>query len=250
MTLAVDYWDIEITDTIGQVDPAITCFDPLNTAGVFCDKLSRDSTGNVSEIISILQNRGVLATDGIDVQLQYQMDLPASLSWLDDMSLLSVNATLTHVMSLKTQENIVSQVFECEGTFGIPCGGGGQLFGAETLPENRFTANFNYASGPFNARLTWRWIDGTRNAAPIALPLFGFNDFTLAIPEIAAWNYYDLGLSYDWDDSVTVRFGINNLFDKKSPLMADWVANNTDTKLYDVFGRTFYLNLRYQITGD
>jgi hypothetical protein len=32
--------------------------------------------------------------------------------------------------------------------------------------------------------------------------------------------------------------------------MSDWVFNNTDTKLYDVFGRTYYLNLRYQITGD
>ncbi|MDX1461403.1 MAG: TonB-dependent receptor, partial [Xanthomonadales bacterium] len=250
LTIAVDYWDIEITDTIGSISPRVLCFDPLNTQGLFCDNIRRDETGNVAEVSSTLQNRGILATDGIDVQLQYGRDLPTWMAAFDDWAELSVNATLTHIMSLRTQENPISQVFECEGTFGFPCGGGGNLFGAETIPENRMTANINYASGPFTAHLTWRWIDGTDNAAPIGLPLFGITEFTLAIPDIPAWNYFDLGLGYEWNDRLTMRFGVNNLFDKESPFMADWTWVNTDSQMYDVFGRTYYLNFRYQVTGD
>jgi outer membrane receptor protein involved in Fe transport len=248
LTIAVDYYDLEVTDTIGEIDPGVICFDPLNTTGVYCENLRRDSTGNVSKFLALTENRGVLATDGVDVQLQYQADLPASLSLVDDIAQLSLNATLTHVLSLKSQENVVSQVIDCNGLFGWPCGLA--IFGAESFPENRMTANFNYASGPFSTHLTWRWIEGMVNAAPIGLELFGISDPILAIQDIPAWNYYDLGFSWRWDESVEVRFGINNLFDKEPPLMSDWVFNNTDTKLYDVFGRTYYLNLRYQITED
>jgi hypothetical protein len=41
-----------------------------------------------------------------------------------------------------------------------------------------------------------------------------------------------------------VRFGVNNLLDNDPPQMADAVwSNNTDTGLYDVFGRSYYLTL-------
>lgn len=114
------------------------------------------------------------------------------------------------------------------------------------------TANFNYASGPFTAQLTWRWIDSMETASGLGLPLFFGPDFVSnqSITSIPSWNYFDLGVSYEWDDSVLVRFGINNLADKESPFMADWTFGpNTDTLMYDVFGRTYYLNLRYQFSG-
>jgi len=249
LTIAVDYYDLEVTDTIGFVDPGIVCLDPLNTAGLFCDKIKRDGTGNVSRIESNIQNRGVLATDGIDVQLRYQLDLPPSLSLFEDYARLSINTALTHVLSLKSQENIVTQVNECSGTFGWPCD---EIFGGGSHPDNRMTTNVNYASGPFNAHLTWRWIDGMDTASGLGLPIFYGQGFvsSQSITEIPSWNYFDLGLSYQWGESTRVRFGINNVFDKESPFMADWVFTpNTDTLMYDVFGRTYYLNLSYQITG-
>ena len=73
---------------------------------------------------------------------------------------------------------------------------------------------------------------------------FGQPEPLVAIESIGSVSYFDLGIGYDFTDSIRARFGVNNLFDKNPPLMADSGNNaNTDTGLYDVFGRSFYLSL-------
>jgi len=250
LTVAIDYYDLEVTDTIGDISVDVVCFDPVNTSGVFCDSIQRDTTGNVSYIESFIQNRGVLATEGIDVQVQYSLDLPEALSAFDDVASLSVNATLTHIVSLETQDNVASQVFDCNGLFGWPCD---TVFDGASHPENRMLANINYAAGPFNAHLTWRWIEGMDSASFLGLPFFYGPNFVSgqSITDIPAWSSLDLGLSYRFGDNAKVRFGINNLEDKDPPFTADWTfSNNTDSLMYDVFGRTYYLNFQYQFTGN
>jgi iron complex outermembrane receptor protein len=244
LTLAVDYFDLEITDTIGDIAAMIICFDPLNTTGVFCDNIKRDATLNIVELYEPTSNRGLLATNGIDTQLQYATDLPSSMAILNGNARININAFWTHIISNAWQENIVTEVYECAGYFGIPCvmdlNGG-------TIPVNRITSSFNYISGALDIHLTWRWIEGTRNAAPFYSALFGVPDPDLAIPTVPSYNYFDLGFGYQFSDSILGRFGINNLFDKQPPQMADTVwSNNTDTGLYDVFGRTFYLSVNME----
>ena len=95
--------------------------------------------------------------------------------------------------------------------------------------------------------LTWRWIEGTRNATPFISGLFGVPDPDLAIPTVPSYHYFDLGFGYQFSDSILGRFGINNLLNKQPPQMADAVwSNNTDTRMYDVFGRTFYLSVNME----
>jgi outer membrane receptor protein involved in Fe transport len=244
LTIAVDYFDLEVTDTIGGISAVIICFDPLNTTHVFCDNITRDDSLNIAELFEPTSNRGLLAATGIDTQIQYVADLPSSLSLFDDYSRIKVNAIWTHTFSNKSQENSVTEVYDCAGYFGIPCvmdtNGG-------TIPVNRVTSSFNYISGALDIHLTWRWIEGTRNAAPFYSALFGVPDPDLAIPTVPTYNYFDLGFGYQFSDSILGRFGINNLFDKQPPQMADAVwSNNTDTRMYDVFGRTFYLSVNME----
>ena len=78
-----------------------------------------------------------------------------------------------------------------------------------------------------------------------------FPDPVLAIPEIPSWSYLDLGFSYEFGDSTTVRLGINNLSDKEPAFMADATfANNTDATMYDVFGRSYYLGISYRFGSE
>lgn len=248
LKISLDYYDIAVEDTIGGIDPGLICFDPANTAGVFCENLQRDGTGNVVRITSLIENRGLLATDGIDLQIQYMTDLSPRLALVGGDAQLSVGAMLTHVLSLDFQENIVTQVFDCRGKFGWPCW---QLFSGNssaTYPENKAMVNFDYASGPLTAHLAWRWIDGSDNAAPLGSEFFfGFPNPVLATPQVSSWSYLDLGLAYDWANGLLLRIGVNNLFDKDPPLMGDGqLENNTDSLMYDVFGRSYYVNMRYQ----
>lgn len=249
LTFAVDYFDLEVKDAIGGISVRGICFDPKNTAGVFCDRIERDSTGNISRVTSLTENRGLLATDGVDFQLQYVTDLPDSLAIRESGAQLRISAALTHVLSLEFQENLVTQIYDCNGLFGNPCGGLFGIGGPSTYPENKLNVNFNYASGGLTANLAWRWIDGTDNAAVLAPEfIYGFPDPIIAVPSVSSWNYFDLGLAWEWDSGLLLRLGINNLTDKEPPLMGPTQGggNNTDALMYDVYGRTYYLNLRYQ----
>ena len=93
--------------------------------------------------------------------------------------------------------------------------------------------------------LTWRWIDGTDNAAPLQSGLFGFPDPILQVPSVGSENLVDLGLGYAFTDNVSARLNIANLFDSDPPFMPD-VANNTDATMFDIFGRSYFLSLSLQ----
>jgi len=236
-TVTVDYFQMKVTDTIGDIFADVICFDSNNTENIFCENLVRDETGNLAEVWQLTSNRGLLETRGLDTQIQYQSDLPDWLQLGGHASSLSVSLFWTHLFTWKSQENPASEIYECGGMFGWPCMN-------VSNPENRMTTNLNYISGPFEAQLTWRWIDGMNNAAPLASYLWGVPDPDLAIPSVPNRNYVDLGLAWTFDDRYQLRCGVSNMLDTKPVMMADqaW-ANNTDENLYDVFGRSYYLRV-------
>jgi len=242
MTIAIDYFDLEVTDTIGAIDAMTICFDPLNSGHVFCDNIRRDQTGNVFEVFQPISNRGLLSATGVDTQLQYVADLPPSMALFDDYAKFTINLIWTHMFANETQENIVTEIYDCAGYYGWPCDAD---VNGGSFPANKLISNFDYISGALSIHFSWRWIEGMLNAAPLGSgPIWGIPDPDLAIPSVPSANYFDLGLGWHFSDSVLARFGINNLFDEQPPMMADAVwSNNTDTLVYDVFGRSYFVSL-------
>lgn len=238
--VAVDYFDLHVEDTIGDLDATVACFDPANTTGLFCDSIRRDAaTFNVEEVDEFKANRGVAETNGVDTQLSMQFVLPNSAD-------LSVNLIWTHLLENIFQETSFGTKFDCAGYFGWPCTFYKDDFG--TFPENRVTTNFSYTMGDLTAGLSWRWIEGTKNSAPIGAPLIGFPDPDIVLTEIGSKNYLDLSVGYRFSDNIDARLSIANLTDTGAPLMADAGPQyNTDPAMYDVFGRayTLALSLRY-----
>lgn len=238
---AIDYFDLEVTDTIGSVDAASICFDPANSANIFCSNIRRDPlTYNVVEVFEPTSNRGVTAVRGIDTQVNYLTELPQTVS-LAGSANLNLSVVWTHMLRNVIQETPVSTEFDCRGQFGWPCSSFGT---GVTFPEDRMTANARYSSGALDVNLTWRWIGSTDNALPQGLALFGINNATLAIPSVGARNYLDLGVGFAFSDALSARLNISNVLDEDPPLMADAVSlNNTDTTMYDIFGRSYQASL-------
>ncbi len=74
--------------------------------------------------------------------------------------------------------------------------------------------------------------------------VFGRPPPGLATPGVGDQSYFDLGFGYEFNDYSQARVNINNLFDSNPLQMVDAVIqNNTDTGLYDIFGRSHYLSL-------
>jgi iron complex outermembrane receptor protein len=242
-SFSIDYFALEVEDTIGGIDARSICFDPANTDDFFCENIERDASGNISRVINLTSNRGLLETSGVDTQIRFAADLPRRLSVSESGALLELHSIWTHTLEFKQQENPVTQVLECAGRFGRPCYDGQIFDGGATIAENRVTTFANYSSGAWSLHATWRWIQGTDNAAPLRLDFQLTPDAVLAVPDVGNKSYVDLGFGYAFGERFTARFNVNNLFDTAPPQMADAVLQiNTDSSTYDVFGRSYFLS--------
>ena len=58
---------------------------------------------------------------------------------------------------------------------------------------------------------------------------------------LAARGYVDLNLSLAASKAASIRLGVNNLTDRKPPLVTSFDQSNTLPTVYDVLGRSFYI---------
>lgn len=196
----------------------------------------------MASVLELFNNRGLFSTSGVDLQVRYGGDAPG---WLggDRGHQLNVDLVWTHTMSLDSQENPVSSVLDCLGFFGSECAGLGG-----TAPENRVSANFGYSTANLNVLLSTVWVDGTDNWGKVDYKYFGGPPAMLAIPSIGSQFYADLSIAYQFSDNLSASFGIANLLDRDPPMMAGVpTGNNTDTGLYDIFGRAYRVTFSYRV---
>ena len=243
--LSVDYFDLEIEDTIGELEATVSCFDPANTTNLFCDSFTRDPNNfNVVEIVETNSNRGGQRTVGYDMQLALSAKLPGQFALGSEGASLSANLAWTHVLENSIRELSFGTSLECAGRFGFPCN---EAADGLTYPDDRISTNLSYLSGNVGLFLNWRWIGGTDNAEFLVSEFLGTPVPDLAIAEIGSVSYFDLGVSYQVTDRIQLRMNVSNVFDNAPPLMADAVtSNNTDTRMYDIFGRSYSLRLHIQ----
>ena len=87
-------------------------------------------------------------------------------------------------------------------------------------------------------------IDVPQTAGPNPATIF---DAYEAIP---AYDYFDLGVSADVSENLSMTLTVDNLFDKKPPVVGATIGgtafNNANTfpSTYDVLGRTFTVGAR------
>jgi len=243
--LSVDFFDLEIEDTIGDLVATVSCFDPANTQNIFCDNITRDPNNyNVVELLETKTNRGGQNTTGFDTQLTFQSELPAALAVAGNEASVNANLVWTHA----TRNNIAAlpfgTVLRCAGHFGFPCD---EAADGITYAEDRVSASFTYLSGGVGVYLNWRWISGTDNAAFLAPAFLGTPEPDRIITDVGSATYLDLGIGHQFSERIHARLNVSNLLDRDPPLMADAVfSNNTDTRIYDVFGRSYSLTLSYR----
>lgn len=242
--LSIDHYDLKIADTIGDLEATVACFDPANTENLFCENFTRDPVNfNVVQLIETKNNLGGHRTAGVDTQLSFTTEAPNLLSGESRSARVTANVIWTHTTKNDIRQLSFGTELRCAGRFGFPCN---SATDGLSFPEDRVTGNVAYVAGPLGLYLKWRWIRGTDNAAALIPAFTGGPARDLAIPSVGNRSYVDLGASYDFSDRLRARLNVSNILDENPPLMADAVtSNNTDTRLYDVFGRAYGLTLSY-----
>lgn len=237
-SLSIDYYNIKVKDYIGSIAPSLIMGQCATTGDpYFCGLFVRDPRSgqvfgqNSGYIISTTMNTGYLKTSGIDVNADYTFDV-------GNFGSINVGVVGTYLIEQVSQPVPGAGSYDCKGLFGYTCG--------QPTPEWRHVARFSWmAPGDFTASVSWRHIGGTTLSSLTDNPLLSA-DKTTVNRKIDAYNYIDLSLTQVIDKRLTLRAGVNNLFDKDPPildsgLLQSFGNGNTYPGVYDALGRTIFV---------
>ncbi len=235
-SLSVDYFNIKINDAIALVPRQFIIDQCVNSLGTsdLCGFITREgaapirprSPGTVWQVNSGPVNSAAIETAGVDVAARWahtfenghQFNLGLAYTYLDKL-------TLQPLAGEPVQDNK------------------GQLNGDGRLGagfEHRANLSLGYKINTFSA--TWRM---NYQSAMVDTLVDGLlDDETNNIP---AYTYHDMQLRYGFgsDEKYTGYLGVDNVFDKKPPVIGQNGASNitgteTAAESYDPIGRFIY----------
>jgi outer membrane receptor protein involved in Fe transport len=228
--LSVDYYKIDISNVISTVSGSLAinkCYnlDGSNssyaTDNVYCRILRRDSAGQLDLITLQPLNLGKLATSGFDIQANYKFDA--------NFGRLSVDTAVNIVQDYKVLQLQGDPLREWSGTIG----------GTAPRPKLRTMTSFGWEKGDLSASLRWQHIDKMKSFSVVANP-------ASTTPGASSYDKFDLVGNVKIRNKYKLRAGVLNLMDK-GPLVVGGVAGNTDSELYDIVGRSYYLGLTAEL---
>lgn len=232
LTIVADYYRIKIKDAITSISTQNTvslCYSASDFPNnKFCDVITRDGVGAITEVINFQENLDTEVVSGIDAQVLYRVD-PEFIPGRFDLDF-----RYTHY-------------FEQEVSFeGI----GGQTITSSPLGEigsgkDEFRLRLGYRNGGFRFSYTMTFLGGgvddiAQNANPTDDRYF----------KVGNQDFHRIYMAYDFgkDDRFRIYGGVNNLFDDFGafvPTGANYGSSyNLSNSLADVLGREFYVGAR------
>ena len=248
-TASVDYWNIDVLNAIMSAPPSATLAGCLqNPNSPLCNLIDRDLTtggftGTDGYVVTQEENIAGLHKRGYDIQMDYRFRLKDI--GLPDWGSIDNDFVGTYLIN-DTTELPGEAAYSCAGLFGETCG--------QSDPRWRHKFRVTWATPwKMDLSLQWRYIAQVKADVDLSNPVLnGYNTLgaeTLVDAKIPAYNYFDLAASWQVKDNITLRLGVNNIFDKDPPVL-DTVsfpltsqAGNTYPAMYDALGRTIFLNL-------
>ena len=256
MTLAIDWYQVEITDAIATVSAQLAydlCFNrdgmsnptySINDPNGVCANIERDEvTGAATFVNSQFQNLGLLKTSGLDANFSWRAAL-SDLGMSRAPGSLALNISFSRLFEFKAQEYATATPLENAGTLAR-----GGLFDWRLLTTLRYSSGGNWGLA-----LTWRHLPSVKSAQYVTDP---------ETPIQGAGSYDVVRLTGNWNisDTLSLSAGIDNLFDREPERIGAGQIQNiaavngggqtvlngsgsTSAGIYDVLGRRYFVNLR------
>ena len=265
-SVTLDYFNIKIDDAISRPsanDIIDGCFSQtLNSQysnNAFCQLIQRNpltgglnGTGETPGIILASSNLGKIQTAGVDLGVNYTLNL-ADLGVGGDEPgkiRLGFNGTWLDYYRFQATPNSVNR--DCTGYYSTSCGNPRSTF--------RWNARATYSRDLFDVSLLWQHVsrveiepgpNGPR-LEPTSFTTVVYNGVTYTnVPangiyepyrQIKAYDYFDLSAKVRVNSMFDLSLLVENLFDKQPPAVSG--VGVTTPVAYDVFGRTYSLSAR------
>ena len=237
VTVALDYYQIEIENAITQVSEQNVinaCYQSeQDPNGTFCSLISRStlngslSGGNTVGVDVSLINAARAEASGIDLSVDYGLEI-------GDFGTIDFNFVGVHIIKNEQQDAEFFRVNDCAGLAGNTC--------TAPDPEFRFVQNSRWSNGPWTVNLRWQYISEVTNDS---IELDGVSPTAFGRPDFGSFSYFDLSGLYAVNENLTIRAGIFNLLDKEPPIVGNDYggtlenSGNTYPATYDPIGRYF-----------
>ncbi|BBC73383.1 conserved hypothetical protein [Altererythrobacter sp. B11] len=241
LRLAVDYYNIKVTDAIGAQTVDIVqrqCFDPAfnpdyDPSAALCSGVDRNQAGALGNILQTFYNNGRFRTSGVDVQLDWSADIGPGR--------MSLNSVFNYLIEMKAAELPTDAMLDYAGSQGPNSNGlNGNSYRYKVL------TTVGYSLGGAYLGLQWRHLPSIRSQTSVTVPTTSVQGVT------SSYDLFNLQGSYALSDTINLRFGVDNLFNKAPPLsgrnpdaaLPSLPGGSFDVQNYDVNGRRFYLGAR------
>jgi iron complex outermembrane recepter protein len=236
MRLSIDYYDIEVTDAIGEQSPDIVmrqCTDPafnpdFDPNSPFCEGFNRNATGTIGDIRRTFFNNGRFRTSGVDLQVNWSFEAGPGL--------VNISSVFNYLIDMESAELPTDPLIDYAGTFGPSENGlNGSAYDYQAL------STISYMFNRLNVSLRWQHLPSIEPEVAAFVP-------DTPIMGASSYNLFDLLGRFELTNNVGLRFGIENVFNEEPPLtgrnpaaVAPNLPGGTfNTNNYDINGRRFY----------
>lgn len=255
LRFTVDWYSIKLKDAIGLQGAGTAlqqCLDPFwntNVAGAAGDAAKAQAAANnlyckgirydpapvlgAANFDVTFNNAGVVNISGIDAQVDWAVNVgPGTFN---------LNFLLNYYLHYKSNELSNNPLVDYVGTLGTAQNGlNPGAFRYRTL------TTFGYSVGPANISLQWQHLPSVKQETAAIVPGYPYTPYK-------AYDLFNLSGSVKITDATSMRFGVDNLFNKAPPLgnvntTADLALGQLgggayNSSFYDVFGRRYYLGI-------
>ena len=229
LTLTADYFNIEITKGISNLSPEFILNQCLDGNLAQCELVRRGAPGDLWIGSNVNSSGHIVATqDNLAIEKVVGYDMVAEYGVaLGDMGTLNVSNVLSYITKWEVQELAGAPKVKCAGNWG------GGSCGYPT-PDLRNKLRLVWTT-PWDvtSTLMWRYTSKLKD----------LNENV----DLKAVSYIDLAAIWDVRESVQIRAGINNLFDKAPPIGGNGAGpsingnGNTFPGMYDALGRYWFI---------
>ncbi len=227
LVLTVDYFRFKITDAIARVDGSTklrACYESTGRSHLFCssEHFTRNSlTGEVDFLSAQPANAAHENISGLDLGGLYTFQFAGYKA--------SLNAEASY---LKNYDVTPFEGGETLAYAGKITGGRGSF--TKWRSFDTLTVSRGEWSGSYSLQYIGKATDLNASAGDIG-------DHAPSV------TYHNLQFKRTFGKSMTLAFGIDNLWDKKAPFIQSWTDANTDTMTYDLLGRRWHVKLSYRM---
>jgi len=232
LTTSIDYVNVQITNAIeefGVGNYLEECYDSPSYPNQFCSHFQRDSTGQIinGSIVDGFVNAGFVHYASLNYSIDYNRRI-SDLPLVQYFHLIPSTVDLGRIGLQWDATNLRRYISSTSGL------GFDDIDSAGTVgyPRWRWRATASYTNGPFYGSWTAHYI----GPSAYNLTYTTANRVPLTVREDTT---YDLALAYKLRPTLTVRFNVNNIFNKAPPLGATTAIGN----YYDYIGRYYTIGL-------